>query len=447
MLEKFRSILKHEFDNFQGKELYLAISGGKDSVCLSQLLLAAGFSHTLLHCNFQLRDPDSDLDERFIENYAKQNQLQFFVKKFDTALIAQEQNLSIQETARNLRYTWFNTFLTTSNKVLLTAHHSDDAIETFFINLMRGTALQGLTGIQHKNGPIYRPLLSFSVTDINSYINQNNLEFRQDQSNADTKYLRNYLRHQIIPAFEQKSDNFKPKVAKTIDSLNQVDIWIQKQAKYFCKKHFIYNSDNISVDKKILLNQDNIFITYIFAHFGIHRSIVENFRSFLNSSTGSKFITDSFQFNVNREQIIIHKLNRDVPASKNNDILNQSKQFNSFPQTIIICKTKLDFQIIHAPLPFSNDQSQQFNLDKINLPISTRVWQHGDRIQPLGMQGSKLISDILIDKKIPLFQKSKTLILIDSSNTIIAVLGLLIAENVKIESTTKNILHLQITNQ
>ena len=447
MLEKFKSILKHEFDNFQGKELYLAISGGKDSVCLSQLLLAAGFSHTLLHCNFQLRESESDLDEDFIKNYAEQHQLQFFVKKFDTAVVAQEQNLTIQVTARNLRYGWFDTFLTTSNKILLTAHHADDAIETFFINLMRGTALQGLSGIKRKNGQIFRPLLSFSVDDMNSYITQNNLEFRQDQSNADMKYLRNYVRHQVIAAFEKKSDNFKPKVVKTIDSLSQVDKWIHKQAKSFCEEHFTSNNSAISVGKKTVLNQDNIFLTYIFAPFGIHRSNVENLRTVLNAKTGAKFLTDSFQFNVNREQIVISELIQEVFALHSKQIHEQTKEINSFPQIISIGKTKLYFQIIPKMLPFSNDQSQQFDLDKITLPISVRYWQYGDRIQPLGMEGSKLISDILTDKKIPLFQKSDTLILVDSNHTLIAIPGILISENVKVQFNTKSILHLKVTSQ
>mgnify|MGYP000097250229 CR=1 FL=1 len=439
MLEKFKEILKNDFDNFQGKQLYLAISGGKDSICLSQLLLAAGFSHTLLHCNFQLRGFESDLDEQFLLAYAKKNNLSIHTTKFNTSKISEEQNSSIQQTARKLRYDWFSTFLVSKKDILLTAHHSDDAIETFFINLMRGTSLQGLTGINNQHN-IKRPLLSLGVNEIEQYLSLNKIEYRQDQSNFDNKYLRNYLRNQIIPSFQEKSENFKPKVSKTISSLSEVDSWIQKQANNFLQVNFTQSENTISVDKNVLLSQDNIFLTYVLKNFGDHRSNVKNLESALNSNTGSKFLTSTHHFLLNRDEILINELN---PTQ---DFNNNTYSINTFPEKLTLGNSLLEFTILTKPLQFSNNKYQQFDLNKVKLPLTIRHWQHGDRIQPLGMRGTKLISDILIDNKVPQTDKPKILVLVDSQKTIIAIPELLISEKVKIQPNSTSILHLHITS-
>lgn len=435
MLEKFKEILKNDFNNFLDKQLYLAISGGKDSICLSQLLLAAGYSHTLLHCNFQLRGVESDRDEEFLIEYAAKNNLSIRSTKFKTSKIATELNCSIQETARKLRYDWFNTFLTSKNHILLTAHHSDDAIETFFINLMRGTSLHGLTGINNQYN-IKRPLLSFGVNQIEEYLSLNKIEYRQDQSNFDNKYVRNYLRNQIIPSFQDKSENFKPKVTKTISSLNEVSSWIQKQANTFRQINFNQSASIFSVDKNALLSQDNIFLTYILKDFGIHRSNVNNLKTALSSNTGSKFLTNTHQFLLNRDEILINQLNQVQ------NLNNKTYSISAFPKTLTFGNSQLEFTILKKARPFSNKKYQQFDLNQIELPLTIRHWQHGDKIQPLGMSGTKLISDVLIDNKIAQTDKSNILVLINPQNIIIAVVGLLISDKVKLEAGTTSILHL-----
>lgn len=445
MLEKFKSILKNDFDNFQDKQLYLAISGGKDSICLSHLLLTAGFQHTLLHCNFQLRGDASNLDQVFVQNYAEQHNLPIHSKKFDTEKIANEDKLTIQETARNLRYNWFNTFLTDINKILLTAHHSDDSIETFFINLMRGASLKGLTGINNNNN-IARPLLAFSTVEIEDYIASNNIEYRQDQSNFDNKYLRNYLRNELIPAIQEKSENFKPKVVKTLNALKEANSWIENQSINFHKSHIQQTKGAIAFDKALILSQDLFFLTYVLKLYGIQRSNVESFMNAMSKSTGAQFFTSSNQFTVNRDQILItennnvnnhHLINRDIPYNT----------INTFPYKLSLENEQLEFTVQANHLPFSsNNNIQQFDLSQIVLPLMVRPWRQGDRIQPLGMTGSKLISDILIDKKIPLINKSKILVLIDSNKNIISIPGVLISEKVKILPVSDNILALHISN-
>jgi tRNA(Ile)-lysidine synthase len=454
MLDKFKSILQNDFDNFQDKQLFLAISGGKDSICLSQLLLAAGFKQTLLHCNFQLRDPDANLDEDFVNNYAKRNNLPIHSKTFDTSEIAKENKLSIQETARNLRYEWFNTCLTEHSDILLTAHHSDDSIETFFINLMRGTSLKGLTGINNNN--IARPLLAFSALEIEDYIKTNNIQYRQDQSNFNNKYLRNYLRNKLIPAIQEKSENFKPKVVKTLQSLKEADSWIQRQAANFQKANFQKTDEVITVNKSNVLKQDHFFLTYIFKTFGIQRSNVESFTNAMRQKTGALFVTPTYQFTVNRDQVLIAANKNALLSTNAIETSSNNKEthvetyhsINSFPHKAIVNNLELKFAAQSKHLSFSNNNNiQQFDLNQIALPLTIRPWQQGDRMQPLGMKGSKLISDILIDKKVPLIFKPEILILIDTNKNIIAIPGMGISEKVKIHPETTNILTLHLSKK
>ncbi|MFT5823809.1 MAG: tRNA(Ile)-lysidine synthase [Crocinitomix sp.] len=449
MLEKFKSILKKDFDNLQGKQLYLAISGGKDSICLSHLLSAAGLSHTLLHCNFQLRGADSNLDEEFVRNFAKQNNLSIHSTKFDTERLASKEKLSIQETARNLRYSWFKTFLTDINDILLTAHHSDDSIETFFINLMRGTSLQGLTGINSNRGNIARPLLAFNTIEIEGYIKNNNISYRQDQSNFDNKYLRNYLRNQLIPAIQEKSENFKPKVVKTLQSLKEADTWIGKQATSFRKANIQHIKGALTVDKNLILTQDKFFLTYVLKPFGIRRSNVESFMSAMNKSTGAKFLISDYQFTVNRDQILITenlRIQNELNSTNSDSQNKKGYSIRSFPYKLTFRNLSLEFSVHSKRQPYSNNNFQQLDLDQIVLPLTVRSWQQGDRIQPLGMTGTKLVSNILIDKKIALINKSKILIVIDSNQNIIAIPGILISENVKIIPATNKVLTIDLSN-
>ncbi len=424
-----------DFGLLTDKNVFLAISGGKDSMVLSTLLCKLGISHTLLHCNFQLRANDSELDEQFILNYAKTNSLKIHTERFDTTKTSDQLGLSIQETARNLRYNWFETFMKDENHILLTAHHQDDSIETFFINLMRGTGIQGLTGIKSKRSYILRPLSSFTSEQIHSFVIENGIAFRQDKSNFDNKYLRNNLRNELLPAFEKRSENFRSKVYKTINSLQETNSWIEKQAKQFKTENFKHNSNVISINKDIILAQETIFLEYIFQEYGIYRSNVHSFKSTICAGTGSKFLSTKFQFTVDRNHILISVI-------KDIEHIN-AVQVNSFPNTISIGDNLLEFDISSVTLSFNDNSIQQFDSDLIEFPITIRPWHHGDRIRPLGMTGSKLISDILIDKKTPLINKDGVLVIEDQSTRILAVVNLLISNEYRITEATNKILSLK----
>ena len=197
--------------------LLLAISGGADSVCLFFTLKELGYNIELAHCNFNLRGKESDEDERFVKKLANKYGVRYHVKSFETQKYANKQKISIQMAARDLRYKWFDELLATNNlDFVIIAHHKDDNIETFFINLIRGSGINGLCGIKPKNKKITRPLLQISREEIEHYLNQKNIKFRNDSSNLDVKYQRNKIRHQLIPLLKEMNPNIQQTIADEI---------------------------------------------------------------------------------------------------------------------------------------------------------------------------------------------------------------------------------------
>ncbi|WP_027421052.1 tRNA lysidine(34) synthetase TilS [Crocinitomix catalasitica] len=413
----------------------MAISGGKDSMALSHLLSSLAIRHTLLHCNFKLRGNDSELDAKFVLDYAKQNDIEIHIENFDTEAIALANSSTIQETARQLRYDWFATFLNTDdNNSLLTAHHLDDSIETFFINLMRGTSLKGLTGIQYKTKQIYRPLHQFSTKDIIKYINENEIQFRHDISNDSTKYLRNKLRLEILPSITETTNNFAEKMASTLESLNEVNSWMEEKAEAFRKTHFEENDITI-ISLAILKNEARIFLIEIFKPYGIHRSNIDTFILFLNAKTGAIFNSSVFEFNIDRGYLRI--------INKNNRSGQVSYTINSFPFTIETDNKKIAFTLNNKVQPFSNSNLQQIDFKKVTLPLIVRNWQEGDKIRPLGMRGQKLLSDVFIDKKLSKIQKEQQLIMVDATGLVVAIIGMIVSENVRIKNDAKEVLAIE----
>ena len=201
-------------------KLILAISGGADSVCLMHILLELDVYFELAHCNFKLRAKESDDDEQFVRQLANKNELTLHCKSFDTQEYANQNKLSIQMAARDLRYSWFNELLKSENaKYIAVAHHQDDAIETFFINLIRGTGISGLLGIPEKKSNIVRPFLNMSRSDIEEYLEAKKQTFREDSSNTSVKYLRNKIRIQLIPLLEEMNPKIKDTIKNEIDIL------------------------------------------------------------------------------------------------------------------------------------------------------------------------------------------------------------------------------------
>lgn len=428
MLNKFQERIYHDFVDFENRKIYLAVSGGKDSMALSHLLINSDIQHELLHCNFELRGTESDGDQQFIEDYAQSNNIPLHLHRTNAYNYADKHGLSIQEAAREIRYKWFEKF-NAQNALILTAHHLDDSIETFFINLLRGTGIKGINGIPSYRHPYYRPLLHFSSDEILKYIDKHSIEYREDSSNRDSKYLRNELRMNLIPQFVDLDQQFKFKMKSFFDEIQSINDLLKQ-----LKKEMISNaqkSDNV-FDLKTLRTYDAIVIQYSLRDFGIKRSNIEEFIKFTESKTGSKFLTNSHEFILNRLELIVHPNERKI----------------EFQETLI---EKLPFDVsndqfqINLSLAENNDFTKSKNplfvdFRKIKMPCKIRFWKHGDKIKPLGMNGTKLISDILIDHKFSLKDKMNILVIEDCSNQIVAIPSLLISENFKVDGNSIQLL-------
>ena len=254
MLIRFKNHIKTNLDFLNHRKILVAISGGLDSVVLVHLCYKLGLNIALAHCNFKLRSHESDEDESFVLKLAKDLDLKVFIQEFDTADYAKINKLSIQMAARELRYNWFNTLATQMEyDCVLTAHHADDNLETFLINLSRGTGLEGLKGIPEINNNIIRPLLPFSRDDVRAYAKNHNLSWREDSSNASTKYMRNKLRHDVIPVLKEINSQLLQNFNKTQGFLKDADAIIKDKLEDVLKEITDFKGDN-----KIQFNISNI---------------------------------------------------------------------------------------------------------------------------------------------------------------------------------------------
>ncbi len=245
LLTSFRETIT-EMPGLSTSKLLLALSGGVDSMVLADLLIQSGLKFSVAHCNFQLRGKASDGDSSFIEEFCKENQIDFFIKKFDVQGYQKTGNYSIQMAARNLRYDWFDELIQQYQfDFLLTAHQLDDSIETFLINLSRGTGIEGLTGIKKQKGKILRPLLPFSKNEILDYAEKNNVKWREDDSNNSDDYLRNKIRHRIIPVLKEINPNFAKSFTKSLNYLESDCELITFQIEKIKKKIFVNQGDEI----------------------------------------------------------------------------------------------------------------------------------------------------------------------------------------------------------
>jgi len=437
MLEEFKHSWNNEFDNWRSKEIFLAISGGKDSMALSHILLSLNVRHTLLHCNFQLRGDDSKGDEAFIEAYAKENNLPFHSVRFDTKIFAQENKLTIQEAARKLRYDWFDSFIDYKKQQLLfTAHHGSDTIETFFLNLMRGTGLKGLTGIDIERGYILRPLIPFTVDLIEAYISENNIIYREDKSNADVNYNRNFVRHELIPLIEQRARGFDKKMASTIDSLKSIQSYLKAEATRIQQDLFKETNQYTSVNIQELYQVHDAILEEILKRYVIQRSQLNEFKTFMSSSSGSVFLSRDFKFTRQRDTIYIEQI---ITSS----VKNTPLIIKAVGPVYQMADGPCDFQLAttNNQQAFSKD-TLQWDAHSVKLPLTIRFWNEGDRFQPLGMQGSKLISDYITDKKLNPIEKQEFMVVLDSTGQIVGIPGHTISEGTKITDETTSILTL-----
>jgi tRNA(Ile)-lysidine synthase len=412
MLTKFQKYLSDNSVILKDQRLLLALSGGVDSCVLLDLCLKSGLRPALAHCNFQLRGQASKEDADWIQNLAREKGLECHVQNFDTQVYALKKKVSIQMAARQLRYRWFDTLSEQNDyDLILVAHHADDALETFMINAMRGTGLKGLLGIPERRGKILRPMLSFSREEIMLYALENKIQWREDLSNAKTDYLRNALRHQVIPQWKKKDPNFDQQFQETLKHLGEAQDVLEDVISKFKKNNFIPQKQGFKISIDVLkgLSSLNYYLHALFAPYGFGN--LADLKQLMHSQSGKQLFSNT------------HRLVKDRACFLLTPIEASPSESHSIASGLITIDTPLRL-LFTQEKTFKKVDSKSLMLDKSKLkfPLILRKWKQSDYFYPNGLKGSKKLSKYFKDEKYSLLEKEAQWLLC-SGDDIVWVVG------------------------
>ena len=434
MLEKLQLHLNTNFPFLKGKHLFLAVSGGMDSMVLLQLFHQLNYEIAVLHCNFSLRNLESDGDEEFVKYYCESKKIPLFVQKFDTKQFAEDAKLSIQVAARKLRYDWFYEQLVDKNyDYILTAHHLDDSLETFLINLTRGTGLEGLTGIPAQNDKIIRPFLPFSRVEIEKYIQENNLQWREDSSNASDKYFRNKVRHAIVPVLKELNPNLLSSFQNTIENLQQTQSLVEDASKLVFQIVVQEEANQLKFNLIELMKLPN-YAAYLYQwlkDFGF--SAWQDIYDLVSAQSGKQVFSESHILLKDRDFLILYA--KEIHSDKEEYFIPKELQEVKVPLKISFCNIN-DISNTNSNCIFVDEDFLQF-------PLTIRKWEEGDYFYPLGMLGKKKLSKYFKDEKMSLIDKSNQWLLC-SDNQIVWVIGKRQDERFKITENTNHKLQIKL---
>lgn len=435
MLQKFQNHLFNSFQFLNGKKILLATSGGKDSMVMVHLFQQLDYEIGIAHCNFQLREMESFEDQNFIQEYAAANDIPVFITQFDTKAFAEDYKVSTQVAARELRYNWFYELLETEKfDYILTAHHADDNLETFLINLSRGTGLEGLTGIPEQNDRVIRPLLAFSQEEMEEYAKLNNIQWREDSSNASDKYLRNKIRHHLVPMLKDLNPNFLSSFHKTQTYLQEAQVMVEDASIMIYQQVAKQEGDTIYFDLKKLKKLPNYksYLHQWLKEFGF--SAWDDIYDLVESQSGKYVFSPEYRLLKDRDSLILSPIN--FVNEKEEYAIDENQKEVNIPLNLTFCKV--------ADISLTTNSAIFVDADKLQYPLILRHWNEGDSFQPFGMNGkSKKVSKLFKDEKLSLLEKENSWLLC-SNEDIVWIIGLRQDERFKIENTTKNILKIQL---
>ena len=436
LFQKFLAFVKYEKLFKKQEQVLLAVSGGMDSIVMTELFHKAKFNFAIAHCNFGLRGKESDADEQFVKALAKKYKVDFFSVRFETKMHAKEHGLSIQEAARDLRYEWFfNTMSKQKIDFCATAHHLNDSIETFFINLLRGTGISGLAGIiPITEDNLIRPLLFATRRDIENFVSETKLTYREDSSNHEDKYLRNRIRHHLMPLLEKMNPSYEKVMTRNLHNL--------QFAEYIYEKSMIEETINCTHHiggmpyfSRRELRRLEFPVDYLYEFLNPFEFNAAQVQKVWDSKqSGKVFYTTNFRVVCDRDKIILqfHRKKDDgVYKIKTNQELFTHTNF----------KLHLSKTLLKSGKKFvipANPEVSSLDLSLLKFPLKVRKWEAGDSFYPLGMKHRKKVSDFLVDNKFSLPEKDNVYVLL-SENNLVCLLGLRIDNRYKVTAGTKKV--------
>ena len=441
MLEKFKNFIQSNELVSPSDSILVGVSGGMDSIFLITLLQRLNFNFGIAHCNFQLRGADSDLDESFVREIASKMEKPYYSIVFETKNIAKERKTSIQIAARDLRYEWFEKIRVENGyQYIATAHHINDSMETVLYNLAKGCGIRGLHGILPKTNQLIRPILCFSRAEINRFITEQNITFREDKSNNSIKYNRNYIRHEIVPRFKHINPNFDNTSQLFIEKMKDTEALMDFAIQTIQPKIVSENSQKYQIDIEKLLQYPSpktvlfeLLKPYQFNASQIHQILAQR-----NNPSGKIFIsTTGIKGVLDRKTFIIQKESKSRSAISIDTIGHY--EFDDF---------SLSIETIERPKSLKTD-SNTIILDKKHLifPLIIRSWKPGDSFQPFGMHGqSQKLQDFFSNEKLSLLDKENVKIL-ESNQKILWVMGYRMADWCKIKSDTTDFVKITFSIQ
>ena len=440
LLDSFQRYIDENDLATHDDRILLTVSGGVDSMVMLSLFTRCGYRVGVAHCNFQLRGAESDEDEVLVEDEAKKHGAAFYNRRFETRAEMERTGESMEMAARRLRYAWFDALSREHGYTAIAiAHHADDSIETFFINLLRGTGLRGLTGISTQVGKVIRPLLFASRKEILEYAVQNRIPFREDSSNRSTKYLRNKIRLGLIPRIREINPKFTDLMRRNIERLTDTQLFIEAAVAHM-REEVVTQADGIATIhvERIEAAYPRNFAVYelLSSQYGFKGDVCDALcRALSEAATGRRFYAREYVATVDRGRILVERI---APGDACEVTVEQGAQ-RSYCGNMVLYFEACDIDDIRAyDVP---EQVALLDADLLRYPLRLRRWREGDTFIPFGMEGRKKVSDYLIDRKVSLPEKQRQFVLL-SGDEIVWLVGRRIDDRYRLTDRTENVLRI-----
>lgn len=441
MVEAFRQFVNQHHLFTRDQRVLLAVSGGIDSAVMAHLFFSLDLSNGIAHCNFGLRGDDSDGDQLFAEQLATRYGCSFHTVKFETHRYALEHGLSTQMAARELRYKWFDEIRQQHGYHLIaTAHHAGDDAETFFINLMRGTGIRGLQAIPLRQGFLIRPLKFATRAMIAGYATDNALAWREDSTNAQTHYLRNKIRHQLMPLIEEISPGFSEKLTGTIARLTQTTSVLEELVASRRQLMVIEEGSEVTIAVAHLqkLHPLGFWLFELLQPYGFSPATLADLERSLAEPSGQRFFSASHQASLSRNKLVVAPLSDDTHPEE--FLITSPDEHPHLPIRLTWHQAEPQ-QLLQQPPPKTE---AWFDSERLRFPLILRKWRKGDRFRPFGLRGSKKVSDYFTDQKFSPWQKANTWLLC-SEGHIAWIVGSRADDRFKVTPATKQVLIVRLT--